>query len=107
MARSPRRHDPVPLSLNVSEPLSGTAAAHKHWQLPRTYGSRVRLQRRLTMAKFYGTHEKGVSHDGLYAAGVYRHDRRRLLRRLRQSSGCSPVASRRISGFGGVTRSCR
>ena len=97
----------MPLSLNVSAPLSGTLAAHKHWQLPRTYGSRVRLQRRLTMAKFFGTHEKGVSHDGLYAAGVYRQNRRRLLRRLRQSSGCSPVASGRISGFGGVTRSCR
>jgi len=50
--------------------------------------------------------ERG-SHDGLYAARVYRQDRRRLLRRLRRSSGCSPVRSCRISGFGGCTRPCR
>ena len=49
----------------------------------------------------------GGSHDGLYAARVYRQDRRRLLRRLRRSSGCSPVRSCRISGFGGCTRPCR
>ena len=47
------------------------------------------------------------SHDGLSAARVYRQDRRRLLRRLRRSSGCSPVRSCRISGFGGCTRPCR
>jgi hypothetical protein len=42
--------------------------------------------------------------EKLYAARVHRHNRRRLLRRLRQSSGGSPV---RCSGFGGVTRSCQ
>jgi hypothetical protein len=55
-----------------------------------------------TMAKFDGTHKKRGSHDGLYAARMYRQDRRRLLRPLRQSSGCSPVRS--SSSFGGVTR---
>ena len=49
--------------------------------------------------------EKRESHDGLYAARVYRHDRRRLLRGLRESRGRRPVRSG--SGFGGVTRSCR
>ena len=49
-------------------------------------------------------HVRGAgAHDGLYAARVYRQDRRRLLRRLRQSSGCSPIRSCRISGFGGIT----
>ena len=45
------------------------------------------------------------SHVGLHAARVYRQDRRRLLRRLRQSRGCSP--SFQQHGFGGVTRPCR
>ena len=49
--------------------------------------------------------ENGGLNDGLYAARVYWQDRRRLLRRLRQSRGRSPVRS--SSGFGGVTRSCR
>jgi hypothetical protein len=33
--------------------------------------------------EFYGTHKKRGSYEGLYAAGVYREDCRRLLRRLR------------------------
>jgi hypothetical protein len=49
----------------------------------------------------------GGSHDGLYAARVYWQDRRRLLRRLRQSSGCSRVRSCSISGFGGLLSPCR
>src|SRR4249920_2153382 len=52
-------------------------------------------------------HEKRGSHDSLCSARVYRRDRRRLLRRLRQSSGRRPVHSSRGSGFGEVTRPCR
>ena len=52
-------------------------------------------------------HEKRGSHDHLYAARLYWHDCRRLLRCLRQSSGCSPVRCCRGSGFGGVIRPCR
>jgi hypothetical protein len=78
-----------------------------HLQLRHPDSSQARLQHSLTMAKFDGTREKRGSHDGLYAARVYRQDRRRLLRRLRRSSGCSPVRSCRISGFGGCTRPCR
>jgi hypothetical protein len=33
--------------------------------------------------EFYGTHKKRGSYEGLYAAGVYREDCRRVLRRLR------------------------
>jgi hypothetical protein len=62
----------------------------------------ARLQHSLTMAKFDGTHNKWGSHDGLYPATVYWHHRRWLLRCLRQSSGCSPIRSSRISGFGGT-----
>ena len=53
-----------------------------------------------------GTEEAGP-HDGLYPARVYRHDRRRLLQRLRQSRGRRPVRSSRGSGFSGVTRLCQ
>jgi hypothetical protein len=45
-------------------------------------------------------------YTGLHTARVYWHDCRPLLRRLRQPSGCSPIRSRRISGFSGDTRSC-
>jgi hypothetical protein len=38
-----------------------------------------RLQHSLTMANGNGTHEKRGAHDGVYAARVYRQDRRRLL----------------------------
>ena len=49
--------------------------------------------------------ENRESHDGLYAARMYRHDRRQLLRHLRESRGRSPVPSG--SGSERVTRSCR
>ena len=45
-------------------------------------------------------------HDGVYAARVYRHDRRRLLQRLRQSSRCTSVRSSRNSGFSTASRTC-
>ena len=68
--------------------------------------NQARRQHSLTMAKFlWHAQETRGSHDDLYATRVYRQDRRRLLRRLRQSSGRSPLRS--SSGFGGVTRSCR
>ena len=69
-----------------SPPLRGPRAL----QLRHLDSSQVRLQHSLTMAKFDGAHEKRGSHDGLYAARVYRHDRRRLLRGLRESRGRSP-----------------
>jgi CRISPR/Cas system-associated endoribonuclease Cas2 len=47
----------------------------------------------------------GVHHDGVYAARLYRHDRRRLLQRLRQSSRRSPVHPNR-SSISTVSRSC-
>jgi hypothetical protein len=85
--------------------------------------SSVRLQRRLTMVNvemaldspqdrsttprdFLGT-EKWGPHERVYAARVSRHDRRRLLRRLRQSSRCISIRSSRSSGFSTVTRPCR
>jgi hypothetical protein len=61
----------------------------------------------LRWRRFDGAHEKRGSHDGLYAARMYRHDRRRLLRRLRQSRGRRPVRSGSDRGFRGVARSCR
>jgi hypothetical protein len=60
----------------------------------------ARPQHSLTMVKFDGTHNKRGSHDGLYPATVYWHHRRRLLRRVRQSSGCSAIRSNSTSGFG-------
>ena len=108
MARSPRRHDPVPLSLNVSEPLSGTSAAHKHWQLPRTYGSPVRLQRRLTMAKFYGTHEKGGC---LMTACTQPGCTGRIVDGYcdvcGSPAGAAPLLPAESAASVGVTRSCR
>ena len=77
-----------------------------HWQL-RALGRRSRT----TSAAFYDGEcrwqEKRGSHDGLYAARVYGHDRRRLLRCLRQSSERSPVRCCRGSGVARVTRPCR
>jgi len=59
-----------------------------------------------TMVHVDVTRNRG-SHDGLYAARLHWHDHRRLLRRLRQSSGFSAVRSCRIRRFGGITGSGR
>jgi hypothetical protein len=63
----------------------------------------------LRWRRFDGAREKRGSHVGLYAARMCRHDRRRLLRRLRQSRGRRrrPVRSSSDRGFGDVTRSYR
>jgi hypothetical protein len=68
-----------------------------------TWKAHARLEPSLTMAKFESAHEKRGSHDGLYAARLYWHDPRPLLRHLRQSCGRSPIRSSRITGFGEVT----
>jgi L-asparaginase II len=46
-------------------------------------------------------------HDGLLAASMHRHDRGRLLRRLRQSSWRTPVRFGSGSGFSGIVCCCR
>jgi hypothetical protein len=90
------------LSLDVSgilRPVEG--AVRCDCMAPRAAG--VRLRRRFTMANVDVT-RNGGSHDGLYAARMYRHNRRRLLRRLRQSRGRSPAHCSGGNGFARVTR---
>ena len=71
--RSGGRHEEAPLSLDVFESLSATWSAcicnSDIWT-----AVRHDVSNSLTMAKFDGAHEKRWSHDGLYAARVYRHD---------------------------------
>jgi hypothetical protein len=78
-----------------------------HLQLRHTDSRQSRLQTVLPWRNSMARARNGGSHDGLYAARMYRHDRRWLLRRLRQSSGRTRLRSSRGSGFSGVTRPCR
>jgi hypothetical protein len=75
--------DPVPLSLDVSHALSEMSMVRVRCNCIALrvvrYDFGAVLRWRMSMAR----RRNGGSHDGLYAARMYRHDRRRLLRRLR------------------------
>lgn len=74
--------DAVRLQLDVSEPLFATWSA-----CVSTCGIQMAVQFPHQHSRMcensYGRHKKRGSYDGLYAAGLYRQDRGRLLRRLR------------------------